>query len=294
MTVLNDFQYEIGNVVLGPGTPFTIADIEGLGPADVRTADVEPPSEDGTWLGVDYFQGRVIRMDAGIKMAGSPDGVLDQLAQLTAVVADNTVRGQGGATTELRIKLPGRDVRVVHGRLRRAKPTLAQMIHGWAPLDLEFQAADHLFYSDTSATVSIPLGVIATGGFTAPVVAPIVVNSLGDTTRPGWVDNTGTAPTWPIVTVTGPCANPTITHVETGMQLAFNGSIGVGEWVQIDTRPTRRSVTRSGGGITSLKPISRIDRFQLPPGLSEIRWNATDPTNTCSLAVTWWPAFTAL
>ncbi|MFD8516605.1 hypothetical protein ACFV27_37375 [Streptomyces antimycoticus] len=294
MTVLQDFQYEIGGVILGAGTPFKIAEIEGLGPAELRTADVEPPDEDGTWLGVDRFQGRVIRMDAGIRVIGSPAGVLDQLAALSAIVSDTSVRAQGGATTDLRMKLPGRDVRVVRGRLRRVQPTLAQVIHGWAPLDVEFQGADHLFYGETPQSVSIPLGVISTGGFTAPVTAPIVVGGPGPTARPGWVDVDGTASTWPIVTVNGPCSNPVITHVESGRVLAFTGTVGVGEWVEIDTRPTYRSVTRSGGGITSLTPVSRIDQFQLPPGRSEIRWSATDPTNTSTLAVTWWPAYTAL
>ena len=52
--------------------------------------------------------------------------------------------------------------------------------------------------------------------------------------------------------------------------------------------------TRSGGGTLTLTPASRIDAFSLPPGASELRWTATDPTNTSSLAVRWAPAWTAL
>lgn len=294
-TLLEDWQYEVGGVLMGPGTPFKVAAVEGLGAADVRTADVEPPSEDGTWLGADYFAGRTIRLDVGIRAVGAPGAVMDHIAALTQVVADETVRGTGGATTDLRIKWPGRPTRVVRGRLRRAYPELDKAIYGWAPIDVEFQAADHLFYADGDPqSLTIPLGVISTAGFTAPVTAPITVGQAGDTSRPGWVDVDGTASAWPILTITGPCANPLITHIESGRVLGFTGSVGAGEWVQIDTRPTYRAVTRFGGGTTSLTPTSRIDAFRLPPGRSEIRWTATDPTNTCSLAVTWWPAYTAL
>lgn len=294
MIPLIDFQYEIGGVVLGTNTPFLIAEVEGLDPVELRTADVEPPDEDGTWLGVDRFQGRLIRMDAGIRMEGDPGAVMDQLGQLTALIADETVRAQGGVTADLRIKWPGRPVRVVRGRLRRAKATLAQAVHGWAPLDIAFQGADHLFYGEEPQSVSIPLGLISTAGFTAPIVPPVTVGGAGPEARPGRIDVDGTTATWPLLTIHGPCTNPVITHVGSGRVLALPGTVGAGEWVEIDTRPTRRSVTRSGGGITSLLPVSRIDAFRLPPGPSEIHWTASDPTASSSLAVTWWPAYTAL
>ncbi|MDJ0464979.1 phage tail domain-containing protein [Streptomyces sp. H27-C3] len=293
--ILNDYQHELGGVVIGTNTPVSIAAIEGLGRADVRTGDVEPPSTDGIWLGADYYTGRTVRIDAAIKTPGDPARALDILAALQRVHDEAKLRQTGGATTELRMKFPGRDVRVLLGRLRKAEADLSTLVHGWLPLDIEFLAADHLYYGEGLQRITIPLGMISGGGFTAPVVAPIVVNPApGAAVRPGWIDVGGKAPTWPVLRITGPCANPSITHVESGRSLQMTATIAAGDWIEIDTRPTWRSVLRNNGGNVPLTGTSRLDTFSLPTGRSELRWTATDPTNTARLAVSWRPAWPTL
>ena len=294
-TPLADWQYELGGVLLGPGTPVQLRAVEGLTMPTLRTADVEPDGEDGLWLGADHYAGRTIRMDAAVKAPADPGAVLDQLADLQAAASSLAVRGQGGTTMDLRIKLPGRPVRVMRGRLRKLEPDLAQLVHGWVPVDIEFQAADALFYTDAQATTSMPLGILTHGGFTAPIRPPFHIDAdplaVG---RPSLVEVEGTAPTWPVLRVTVPCANPTITHVTSGRSLTVQVSLTAGEWVAIDTRPGWRSVLRDNGGSAPLAGQSRLDQFQLSPGLNEFRWTATDPTLTSTLAVTWWPAYQAL
>ncbi|MEU3704692.1 hypothetical protein AB0E82_20685 [Streptomyces anulatus] len=292
--ILQDYQHELGGVVIGTRTPVPIAAIEGLGRADVRTADVEPPTADGIWLGADYYAGRTVRIDAAIKTPGEPDRALDILEALQRVHDDQALRLTGGATTELRMKFPGREVRVLLGRLRKCEADLSALVHGWVPLDIEF-LADPLYYGEELQRTTIPLGMISGGGFTAPVVAPIVVNPGPDGgIRPGWIDVGGKAPTWPVLRISGPCANPSITHVESGRRLQMTTTIPAGDWVEIDTRPTWRSVLRRNGGNVPLSGTSRLDTFSLPPGRSELRWTATDPTNTARLTATWRPAFPAL
>ncbi|MFD5878498.1 phage distal tail protein [Streptomyces yangpuensis] len=294
--ILKDHQHELGGVLVGTGTPVVIADIEGLGRVDVRTGDVDPPHADGVWLGADYYTGRTVRIDAAIKTPADQAAALDTLAALQRVHDDPRLRLTGGATTDLRMKFPGRPVRVLKGRLRKLEPQLSALVHGWVPLDLEFLAADPLFYSDDIQQASIPLVTISTGGFTAPVIAPIVVNPGPDTRRPGWVTVDGKAPAWPVLRILGPCANPAITHVESGRTLQLNSVIDAGDWIEIDTRPTWRSVLRKNGGSAAgdLSARSRIDLFTLPPGRNELRWSATDPTNTARLTVTWQPAWPTL
>jgi hypothetical protein len=293
---LKDHQHELGGVVIGTGTPVVIADIEGLGRADVRTADVDPPTADGIWLGADYYTGRTVRIDAAIKTPGDQVAALDTLAALQRVHDDPDLRLTGGATTELRLKFPGRDVRVLNGRLRKLEATLSDLVHGWVPLDIEF-VADPLYYSDAFQHATLPLGMLSGGGFTAPVIAPIVVNPApGGTTRPGVIQVDGAAPAWPVLRIEGPCANPRITHVDSGRELQLNTVIDPGDWIEIDTRPTWRSVLRSNGGnaATALVATSRIDTFTLPTGVSELRWTATDPTNSARLTATWRPAWPTL
>ena len=292
---LEDGQHELAGVLIGHGTPIILASIEGLGRAKVRTADVEPPGEDGLWLGADYFSGRTVRIPAGIKVPGNQAAALDVLAGLEEATDSDTVRLVGGATQDLRLKFPGRPARVVRGRVRQLEADLSTAKHGWIPLDIEFTAADHLFYADTPQTTSIPLGGLTEGGMTFPLMFPFTIaDTAGAVGRPGFLTVDGTASTWPLLRFNGPCANPTVTHVGTGRTLTVQASIAAGEWVEIDTRPGRRSVLRNNGGGAPLSPTSRIDTFQLTPGVNELHWTATDPTLTSTLAVTWWPAYKAL
>jgi hypothetical protein len=291
---LIDGQHELAGVLIGKGTSVVIAAIEGLGRAPQRTSDVEPPGEDGLWLGPDLFGGRSIRIDAGIKTPGNEQAALDVHAVLQDAADDETVRLAGGATTTLRLKFPGRPARVVRGRIRTLDADLTQAKHGWIPLDIEFTGQDQLFYDEQQST-SMPLGSLTQGGLTFPLMFPFTIeDTAGAVGRPGFITVEGTAPTWPVLRVAGPCANPTITHVASGRTLTVQGSLAAGEWVEIDTRPGWRTVLRNNGGGMPLTAQSRIDLFRLDPGLNEIQWTATDPTLTSTLAVTWWPAYKAL
>lgn len=292
---LADDQHQLGSLLIGKGTSVTIATIEGLGKPSSRTGDVEPAGEDGTWLGIDHYAGRVLRIDAAVKVPGDPETVWDVLADLQDEADTPEVRGVGGATMNLRLKFPGRPARTVRGRLRQLEPDTSKHRHGWVPLDIEFQSGDYLYYADESATTSIPLGLLSTGGLTFPLEFPFVIE--GDPAavgRPGYLSVDGNAPTWPVLRIDGPCSNPTVTHVTSGRSLTVQATIADGEWVEIDTRPGWRTVLRSNGGGAPLTPQSRIDTFQLTTGINEIRWVATDNTLTSSLAVTWWPAYKAI
>lgn len=292
---LADGQHQIGSVLIGTGTVVRIAAIEGLGQPPLRTQDVEPPGEDGLWIGADFYGGRTVRIDAGISQSGSQAGALDTLALLQNDADTTTVRGAGGTTMNLRLKFPGRPTRVVRGRLRKLEPDVTKSIHGWIPLDIEFQGQDHLYYADTPDTTSMPLGSLTEGGMSFPLAFPFTI--AGDPSavgRPGFLEVDGTAATWPVLRINGPCANPSITHVASGRTLTVQTTLAAGEWVEIDTRPGWRTVLRENGGGAGLTPTSRIDQFVLTPGLNEIQWSAADLTLTSTLAVTWWPAYKAL
>ncbi|MFI5545852.1 phage distal tail protein [Streptomyces sp. NPDC051815] len=292
---LRDHRHELGGVAIGVGTPVVIATIEGLGRPEVRTGDVDPPHSDGVWLGADYYTGRTVRISAGIRTPGDQAAALDVLAELQRVHNDPRLRLTGGTTTDLRLKLPGRDVRVLKGRLRRLDPDLSSLVYGWIPIDVEFFAADPYFYSDEQQQTTLPLNMISDGGFTAPIVPPVTVNPGPDANRrPGWITVDGAEPAWPVLRITGPCVNPSIIHVQSGRSLRLNTTIDAGDWIEIDTRPTWRSVLRRNGGHVNLTPGSRIDVFSLPPGRSELRWQATDPTNKAQLTVSWRAAWATL
>lgn len=295
---LTDWQYELGGVLMGAGTPIQVLETTGLGRAPVRDNDADQPSMDGAFAGPDYYTARQVQFDAAIRIPGDPAACHDVVAALQAAADDTELRLVGGNTMPLRMKRPGRPVKCLNGRLRKVDPEYAKVIHGYVPLDLEFAATDPTFYADEDTTTEIPLGWLTGGGFAAPVVAPIYVQS-GTTAadRPGWATNTGTGPAWPVIRITGPVAAVTVTHVESGRQLKFPTlSLAVGQWIEIDTRPGHRTILRENGGNAStlLSPASRIDLFSLPPGQSEIRWTGFDSTNTSRMRLTWRDAYTAL
>lgn len=295
---LEDWQYDLGGVVIGAGTSVQVIETTGLGRPPVRESDVDQPSMDGQFAGPDYFAGRQIQFDAAIKVPGNPAACHDMVANLQAVTDAASVRLVGGQGLTLRIKRPGRPVKRLTVRARKLDPEYRQVIHGYVPLDIEFLAHDPTFYADEESTTELPLGWLTGGGFAAPVTAPIYVqDGTVAADRPGWVTNQGTADAWPILRVTGPCANVTITNVATGRSLALPTlNLADGRWIEIDTRPGYRTVTWDNGGNAStyLSPGSRIDLFSIPPGTSEMRWTAFDSSNSARLNVTWRDAYTAL
>jgi hypothetical protein len=295
---LADWQYDIGGVLIGAGSIVNVIKVDGLGRPPVRDNDVDQPSMDGQFAGPDYWTGRQIQFDAAIKAPGNPSNCQDMVAALQSATDAADVRLVGGVGLSLRIKRPGRPVKQVTVRARKLDPDDSRIIHGYVPLDLEFLAHDPTFYADQDSVTELPLGWLTGGGFAAPVAAPIYVqDGTVAADRPGWVTNQGDADAWPILRITGPCANVTITHVATGRSLALPTlSLAAGRWIEIDTRPGYRTVTWDNGGNAStyLSPSSRIDLFSIPAGQSEMRWTAFDSTNSARLRLTWRDAYIAL
>ncbi|MFC4512229.1 hypothetical protein [Streptomyces ehimensis] len=294
--VLEDWQLDLGGVLLGHNTSIPFAEIEGLGRPDGRGDLTDQPGADGVWAAPDWYSERKIHIDCAAKTPGDPAAARALVEQLQAAADPPGVRTVGGAVMPLRIKWPGAPVKVLFGRVRKVDPEWAKAAFGWVPLDVEFAATDPWFYGDTEQQISLRLGWLSGGGFTAPVQAPIRVSSgeSGGQRRPGWVTNQGNVETWPVITVYGPCANPKITQVETGRTLKAQVSLDEGQWLRIDTRPGRRHVVRDNGGNVLLTPDSDLGAFSIPPGRTEVRWTASDPTATCRLTVAWRDAYRSL
>ncbi|MGW1801588.1 phage distal tail protein [Streptomyces sp. NPDC001984] len=296
--VLGDYQFDVGGVVIGSGTLLPVGEFTGLGAPDRRTADVDNPTDDGGFPGLDLFGTRTVSIEAGIRTPDDPGAALDLLAQLQQVTGADSIRKTAGALALLRAKWPGRDVKCLFGRWRRVEAvTMSQAVYGWIPLQLEFAATDPRWHADEVQSLVLPLDISNDSqGFTAPVEAPITTGVSNPSERPGWVTNHGDVTAWPTLRIDGPVTNPKVWVVETGRYLQLQISLAAGEWIDIETRPGTRWVLRNGSGnaATALTSGSRLDLFQIPKGTSEIRWTATDYTNTCRLTLSWRDAYTAL
>jgi hypothetical protein len=144
MTTLGDYQFDVGQgLVIGTGTLLPAGEVTWLGAPDLRTADVDNPTDDGGFPGVDLFGTRTVTIEAGIRTPDDPSAALDLLARLQQVTGGDAVRKTAGALAVLRVKWPGRDVKRLYGRWRRVEAvTMAQAVYGWIPLTLDFAAMD--------------------------------------------------------------------------------------------------------------------------------------------------------
>lgn len=297
MADLKEWQIDLAGVRLGRGTPVSVSNVEGLGAAELRTQDVLNPAGDGAFPGVDLYAPRTVRIEAGIRTPGDPAAALDKLAEIEAVAANTKVRRSAGAVAQLRLRWPGRDTKILFGRIRRAEAiSTTQAIHGWIPLDLEFAALDPRFHSDNESALTLALSADGLGGFRAPLVAPLTTGVAIPDERRGWVYNCGDLPAWPSLRITGPCTNPRIKHVESGRVIELSVTLRTGEHIDIETRPGTRWALRDGTGnlAPAMSAASRLDTFTFPPGRTELWWTARDHTNATRLAVTWRAAYAAL
>ncbi|MFF5801590.1 phage distal tail protein [Streptomyces albogriseolus] len=66
-------QVQWGNLVFGPGTPYTVTAVDGLDDLpDIRSEDIERPGQHGDYSGPDYTGARVVQMKLGLR-GQSPD-----------------------------------------------------------------------------------------------------------------------------------------------------------------------------------------------------------------------------
>ncbi|WP_327297779.1 MULTISPECIES: phage distal tail protein [unclassified Streptomyces] len=298
-TITKDGQYDFAGVLLGPGTPYVVSEVTGLGAPELRTQDVDLATDDGAFPGVDYFKPREVTLEVGIRTPDDPSAAVDDLAVLNAAIAMPSIRRDAGDLAVLRVRWPGRGgIRRLYGRARRLETaTMSQAKFGWIPLTLSFTATDPVWHDEPEQQLSLPLSIASTTlGFKAPLKAPITTGVVDPQLRSGWVANAGDSPAWPTLTIKGPVSNPVI-HLagSTRRDIELNLTVRTGEVLQIETRPGTRWVLLDGANASNaLTRSSRLDLFRIPPGACEISWSASDYTNASRLTVAWRDAYTAL
>ncbi|MQY11463.1 hypothetical protein SRB5_15810 [Streptomyces sp. RB5] len=293
-----DMQLEVAGVLMGPGTCYPIADITGLGVPDMRTQDVDLPTDDGAFAGADYLMPRQVQMEVGIRTPGDPAAATDALAALNEAASDTGVRLAAGQSAVLRALWPGRgQARRLYGRFRVVEViTMQHVRYGWIPLRLEFVATDPSWHDDVEQSLSLPLAIATTQlGFRAPITPPITTGVVDPEARSRWATNRGNLPAWPSLTLLGPVVNPRIMCPQIGQTIALNYTLPAGQRLQIDTRPGTRWVLRNGASAAyALTSSSRLDLFRLPIGSFEMTWMGSEYTNATRLTVAWRDAYTAL
>lgn len=123
-----------------------------------------------------------------------------------------------------------------------------------------------------SGTVAPYEDVIA-GGFSSPLTSPLTSVVTALTAQP--VTTSGRVGAHWRARIDGPVTNPAIVNLDTGERVQINYTLGVGEWLDLETRPGRRSLKLNGvsnrwGAID----FSQTTFFELALGTTQIQTQA--------------------
>lgn len=132
----------------------------------------------------------------------------------------------------------------------------------------QFLAEDPRAYSQTASTSTGGTLTSAPGGWTFPRTMPVTFSaSAGGTTA---VNNLGNRPTPAIFRLYGMCVNPQILLSGTSSRIALTGTVGAGDYLEVDV--ANRAITING----STPALNYLDAaatswFELPKGTSTIQ-----------------------
>lgn len=293
MAELQDFQFDLDGYVFGLGCPVLLED-EGFDTGSItwRTQDAANAQSDGMSFGRDFVDPPSWSWSLGTD-AEDEATALQTLNAFAAAWRRDKMRSTPGAVSTLRYRVAGR-TRRVYGRPRRfAAPPTNRILAGWVPITVDFQRADDLTYADVERSASIGITPSAEGGLTVPLREPLsTVRSGAETARQ--INVEGDAPTWAIVTFTGPVSNP---YIKIGdWHCGLRGTLAQGERITVDSRPWVRSVLRADGSSLGgrLDRHTYLDQMRLTPGLHTITFGGGASVATSTATVRWRSASYAL
>jgi hypothetical protein len=228
--VTSDYQWEFDGFLMGAGTAYHYASSNGfLDMAGVRANYTNRARSHGSFTEPQFAEGAVY--DLAVTSVAADAATL---AATVAALQGATYPQQ--STRPLWFQLPGHPLLMMNVQcLRRSIPVDKLLMLGLVvKAALQFYAPDPLKYGPP-VTVSTAT-TYTSGGLPFPMSFPLAFGApaIGRVTT----SNPGSAPVSPVFTVTGPvdAAGFQISSIEDGVVLVFNGSLGSGDSLVIDTR----------------------------------------------------------
>jgi hypothetical protein len=96
--------------------------------------------------------------------------------------------------------------------------------------------------------------------------------------------NDGTVAYWPRLRIAGPVTNPTVSLAETGAWVRYNGTVGAGQWLDVDL--AQRRVLLQGQVSVRHRVTSSGNWLAVPVGGGSITWTA-DTADPAALLSAW-------
>jgi Phage tail protein len=288
---LLDWQVYFNGLIVGMNTAYGLLQIEGLDLPALRSGDVARPRDTGQFVGLDLFGGRDITLTIDM----TTDGISLQDAA-TSVATAFAPPSDGQTESPIYFQFPNLPLLVAGCRVRKRAIAIdlpwSQGFVKSAVIGLH--ATDPRIYGTTlDPTVALPT---PPGGVHFPITYPL---SFGGGSIAGTIsaDNSGNSEMRPIVVITGPCTNPTVTNTTLGESLTFSNpsqtsyTLYSGDTLTVDLDAHQIIYTPNGSTSGASRRnwlVTGSTWWNLPPGISTIDFSTADaslpsPVPTCQV-----------
>ncbi|MFF9146980.1 phage distal tail protein [Streptomyces sp. NPDC055051] len=280
--ITQDGQMQWAGLLIGPGTPFAV-DKSGLtGWEDLPeydSADADRPTSHGAWPGARYAKprktgGTIVLMP---EHGGAPAAVR-ALRQALALLDEErwlAVRLHG-ETLAVRARIAQRVVPADQGFATQGS---SRMSVQWLATDPRRYAVNEQIATSTPPQPE--------AGLVWPLTWPLSwgqAKSTGDAT----VENTGSAPTHPVIVFRGPCSMPSVTERVSRRRLRYAIDLTAGDELTVDTRAGTVMLNNSASRLhTAMADSTPEELFVLEPGRSDLSFRPEEGTEQALMTVRW-------
>lgn len=288
---LAEGQWQVRDLVLGPGTDYRLLDTTNPFDLAVRADQGGPRAwAHGSWSGAEWATERVVP----IRLLVRDPANLTSAAWLAArhqLAAAFAPVGDSAEQVPLRFVIAGQEY-ILFGRPRLAEFDATLIGTGQSFVNAGFVAQDPRIYAGVESTAQTGLPT-QTGGLTAPLTVPFTVDGV---LTGGRVDllNEGTTDTALTLRIDGPVISPTVVVQQPGgavQQIRFDLTLATGQWLDISSASRTALLNGLPQANQRGRAVWDLDPFPLQPGTSTLRFLAGGFNETAEITATWRSAF---
>lgn len=284
-----DWTGTLNGLPIGTGTPYAIAALDGWksqtsAPLGGLGRITPRQTTNGAFLTPMTASERVITMT--IEINSTATAFAAAVAALEAVTVPGVI-----TTTPLTLQLDG--IQTTSNVFVTERQTVTDLSYqmaasagGVARVMLKFESLEvRRFGAALQASTGLPL---STGGLTWPATWPIEWNS---TIISGQISltNPGNATGPVLIQINGPVTSPTLSHVQSGLTVAFNGlTVNDGDFLMVDME---NRVASYNGQSSRNSSISSRGWFGFIPGVNTFAFGAPTYSGMPNITVTATPAW---
>jgi hypothetical protein len=283
------YQVSFNGVTMGDGTNVDIVSLTGFDALPtINQSDIDRLRDWGQYSGSYFSTGRELVLSVEISDTTGSDTsfrtTIDAFAAAMQTQPDTELPfavclpGWAQASRQANVRVTDRQLVVDYPYTRH-----------FATASVTFWATDPRIYDSTSTTVTASQPSL-TGGTPWPIVWPAPWGSIVTGTAAVNVVNVGTFETRPVLTLTGPISNPSITNTGTGQSLTFQGLVlGGSDTLVVDFRAHTAIVNGSSNARGTLTAASAW--FLFPPGTTSLVLTGGATTSGTQLSCTYQSAW---